>query len=92
MVTHDPNAASYADLVCFLADGRGVDTLAHPNAAQVSARMITPDERKCVSGMLKLIWTQTLARRGRLAMTVVAVSWCSASPSSRAPSCSPTPP
>ena len=39
MVTHDPNAASYADVVCFLADGRGVDTLAHPDAAQVSARM-----------------------------------------------------
>jgi len=46
MVTHDPNAASYADVVCFLADGRGVDTLAHPNAAQVSARMIALDERK----------------------------------------------
>jgi putative ABC transport system ATP-binding protein len=46
MVTHDPNAASYADAVCFLADGKAVDTLTHPNAAEVSARMVTLDERK----------------------------------------------
>ena len=29
MVTHDPNAASYADEVVFLADGRVVDLHAH---------------------------------------------------------------
>ena len=32
MVTHDPNAASYADRVVFLADGRIVDELRDPNA------------------------------------------------------------
>jgi putative ABC transport system ATP-binding protein len=31
MVTHDPNAASYADRVVFLADGRIVDELHDPN-------------------------------------------------------------
>ena len=30
MVTHDPTAASYADTVVFLADGRIVDTMASP--------------------------------------------------------------
>ena len=35
MVTHDPTAASYADRVLFLADGRIVDELAAPTAADV---------------------------------------------------------
>src|SRR5262245_53385161 len=35
MVTHDPNAASYADRVIFLADGRIVDELANPTAEAV---------------------------------------------------------
>jgi putative ABC transport system ATP-binding protein len=35
MVTHDPNAASYADRVIFLADGRIVDELADPTAETV---------------------------------------------------------
>jgi putative ABC transport system ATP-binding protein len=35
MVTHDPNAASYADRVIFLADGRAVDELANPTAEAV---------------------------------------------------------
>jgi putative ABC transport system ATP-binding protein len=35
MVTHDPNAASYADRVVFLADGRIVDELREPNAEAV---------------------------------------------------------
>jgi putative ABC transport system ATP-binding protein len=39
MVTHDPGAASYADRVVFLADGRIVDEMAHPNAEQVLDRM-----------------------------------------------------
>jgi putative ABC transport system ATP-binding protein len=39
MVTHDPNAASYADQVLFLADGRIVGQLADPTAATVLARM-----------------------------------------------------
>ncbi|MFG1998571.1 ABC transporter ATP-binding protein [Spirillospora sp. NPDC048911] len=39
MVTHDPVAASYADTVLFLADGRIVDSLAAPTAAAVAERM-----------------------------------------------------
>ncbi|MFI8103141.1 ABC transporter ATP-binding protein [Streptomyces sp. NPDC086023] len=39
MVTHDPVAAGYADLVLFLADGRIVDRLAEPTAASVLERM-----------------------------------------------------
>jgi putative ABC transport system ATP-binding protein len=35
MVTHDPNAAAYADQVLFLADGRIVDELANPTAEKV---------------------------------------------------------
>ena len=35
MVTHDPNAASFADHVLFLADGRIVDELADPTAEKV---------------------------------------------------------
>jgi len=35
MVTHDPNAASYADRVIFLADGRIVDELRDPTADSV---------------------------------------------------------
>jgi putative ABC transport system ATP-binding protein len=35
MVTHDPNAASYADRVVFLADGHIVDELADPTAEAV---------------------------------------------------------
>ena len=39
MVTHDPNAASYADHVTFLGDGQVVDELAGPTAAAVLDRM-----------------------------------------------------
>ena len=39
MVTHDPNAASYADRVVFLADGRVVDDMAEPTADTVLERM-----------------------------------------------------
>jgi putative ABC transport system ATP-binding protein len=39
MVTHDPNAASYADRVVFLADGRIVDEMADPTADLVFERM-----------------------------------------------------
>jgi putative ABC transport system ATP-binding protein len=39
MVTHDPSAASYADRVLFLADGRIVDEMAAPTAAAVLDRM-----------------------------------------------------
>jgi putative ABC transport system ATP-binding protein len=39
MVTHDPNAASYADRVVFLADGKIVDELADPTADSVIDKM-----------------------------------------------------
>jgi putative ABC transport system ATP-binding protein len=39
MVTHDPNAAAYADRVLFLADGRIVEDMADPTADRVLGRM-----------------------------------------------------
>ncbi|CAN5736086.1 hypothetical protein BH20ACT4_BH20ACT4_06130 [soil metagenome] len=39
MVTHDPVAASYADTVLFLADGRIVDSMASPTATSVLDRI-----------------------------------------------------
>ena len=39
MVTHDANAASYADRVVFLADGHIVDDMTQPTAATVLERM-----------------------------------------------------
>ena len=39
MVTHDPVAASYADRVVFLADGRVVDEMLEPTAERVLDRM-----------------------------------------------------
>ncbi|HET9657981.1 MAG TPA: ABC transporter ATP-binding protein [Kineosporiaceae bacterium] len=39
MVTHDPSAASYADRVLFLADGRIVDEMREPSADAVLDRM-----------------------------------------------------
>jgi len=39
MVTHDPNAASYADAVLFLTDGRIVDRMEDPTAERVLDRL-----------------------------------------------------
>ena len=39
MVTHDPNAAGYADRVLFLADGRIVDEMTEPTSERVLDRM-----------------------------------------------------
>jgi putative ABC transport system ATP-binding protein len=39
MVTHDAVAASFADRIVFLADGRIVDEMLHPTAEQVLDRM-----------------------------------------------------
>jgi putative ABC transport system ATP-binding protein len=39
MVTHDPNAASYADRVVFLADGQIVDEMSEPTADAVLDKM-----------------------------------------------------
>jgi putative ABC transport system ATP-binding protein len=41
MVTHDPTAASYADRVVFLADGRIAGDFAHPTAAEVVDHLLT---------------------------------------------------
>jgi putative ABC transport system ATP-binding protein len=46
MVTHDPNAASYADRVVFLADGAVVDELADPTAEAVLDTMKRHDPAK----------------------------------------------
>jgi putative ABC transport system ATP-binding protein len=45
MVTHDPHAASWADRVVFLADGRTVNELATPTADQVAAQMMAVSAR-----------------------------------------------
>jgi putative ABC transport system ATP-binding protein len=45
MVTHDPVAASYADRVLYLADGRIVDEMANPTADTVLERMKSFDGR-----------------------------------------------
>jgi len=39
MVTHDPNAATYADRVILLADGRIAETLDHATAEQVAEKL-----------------------------------------------------
>jgi putative ABC transport system ATP-binding protein len=39
MVSHDPGAASHADRVVFLADGRIVDEMFEPTAERVLDRM-----------------------------------------------------
>ena len=39
IVTHDPIAASYADRIVFLADGRIVDEMEHPTADRVLERI-----------------------------------------------------
>ena len=39
MVTHDPVAASYADRIVFLADGRVVDTMVDPTPERVLDRI-----------------------------------------------------
>ncbi|GAA1573399.1 ABC transporter ATP-binding protein [Kribbella hippodromi] len=43
MVTHDPVAASYADSVVFLADGRIVGTMTEPTAPRVAEQMLRLD-------------------------------------------------
>lgn len=49
MVTHDPNAAGYADRVLFLADGRIVDEMAEPTADRVLDKMKHLDARPAVA-------------------------------------------
>ncbi|AZP18457.1 ABC transporter ATP-binding protein [Streptomyces aquilus] len=47
MVTHDPVAASYADRVVFLVDGRVHGELTGPSAADVATRMTTLEAAPC---------------------------------------------
>jgi putative ABC transport system ATP-binding protein len=47
MVTHDPVAASYADRVLFLADGRLSGELAAPSAESIAARMTQLETAAC---------------------------------------------
>jgi putative ABC transport system ATP-binding protein len=49
MVTHDPNAASYADRVIFLADGQVVDELTAPTAEAVLDTMKNLDTLAAVA-------------------------------------------
>jgi putative ABC transport system ATP-binding protein len=46
MVTHDPVAAAYTDRVVFLADGKVVDELRHPDRDTVLERMTHMDARQ----------------------------------------------
>ncbi|WEO79097.1 ABC transporter ATP-binding protein [Cryobacterium sp. SO2] len=45
MVTHDPVAASYADRILFLADGRVVDDLGRSSADEISRIMLGMEQR-----------------------------------------------
>jgi putative ABC transport system ATP-binding protein len=45
MVTHDPIAASYADRIIFLADGKVVEDRAKSTAEQISALMLGMEAR-----------------------------------------------
>ncbi|MFC6879834.1 MULTISPECIES: ABC transporter ATP-binding protein [Actinomadura] len=47
MVTHDPAAAARADTVVFLSDGRLVDRLDRPTAAQVAERLARLEAAPC---------------------------------------------
>lgn len=49
MVTHDPVAASYADRVLFLGDGRVVADKSRQSAEQISAHMLRADDAESVS-------------------------------------------
>ena len=50
MVTHDPMAASYADQVVFLVDGRVVGRMTHPTVEAVATQLAHLDE---------LVWVLT---------------------------------
>ena len=75
MVTHDPGAASYADRVLFLADGRIVDEMAAPTAATSSG----PDEevREGHRGgrrpMIRATFKSLAARKLRLVLSSLSI-------------------
>ncbi len=55
MVTHDPNAASYADRVLFLADGRVVTELAAPTADAVLDTMKSLDSTASTASTVEAV-------------------------------------
>jgi putative ABC transport system permease protein len=83
MVTHDPVAASYADRVLFLADGRIVDEMPEPTADRVLERMKAFDRdqlsrRPCrrrprCADMWRTTYKNLLAHKLRLAMSGLAI-------------------
>ena len=74
MVTHDPVAASYADRVVFLADGRLVDELRDPTAESVLDRIKDLEVRARRGGlMLRATLRSLLARKLRLLLSATAV-------------------
>ena len=50
MVTHDPMAASYADQVVFLVDGRIVGRMTHPTVEAVATQLANLDELVLTGG------------------------------------------
>lgn len=62
MVTHDPVAASYADSVVFLADGRLAGQMAHPNVDAVAERLAHLAETAAVVGAATAAATATATK------------------------------
>ena len=75
MVTHDPNAASYADRVVFLADGRIVEELPEPTAETVLDHLKRLDVSavEVAEPMLRATLKSLLARKLRLMLSGLAV-------------------
>ena len=67
MVTHDPVAAGHADRVVFLADGRVVDDRRGRAAGRAARR------GQGAPGVIRLVLRGVVARRGRAALTALAV-------------------
>ena len=61
MVTHDPRAASYADRIVFLADGRVVDEMQDPTAERVLDRMKRFGRVTCCAPRSATCWRTSCA-------------------------------
>ena len=80
IVTHDPRAASYADRVIFLADGRIVDEMANPTAAgrarphEAARRRQQPGGLTVMASAMRRVSLRNLgAHKVRLVLTVISV-------------------